>query len=330
VNPSFVNNNKPEILAMIESSNAGSQRIRLGVTGKGQFHAWNSGQPYRWTSGGFLNKVRGNDYSASYLNGSSANCVGENGGTGKSTISVGSYVARNSWTDYTNVYRAQNWLNVGEISDFSSRGPTTDNRIKPDISAPGQNIISSVNTRAFAGWMGDATTLKTQFNSQEFNWTMFSGTSMAAPHVAGIVALLLEANPTLTPQQIRDVLQQTAIRDKFTGADSNNNYGFGKVNAMGAIKAAIKLGNQNGVVGSFSVFPNPANGNLQLVIPEFANRVAKIQLYGFTGALVFETEVQVTDMGTVTIALNDVNPGIYNLMVQSGASVLSKKLAVMH
>ncbi|RLI45495.1 hypothetical protein DRO69_05220 [Candidatus Bathyarchaeota archaeon] len=72
------------------------------------------------------------------------------------------------------------------IATFSSRGPTNDNRIKPDVLAPGVNIIAA---RASGTNMG---TPISQY------YTVASGTSMATPHVAGAVAPLLDANPSLT------------------------------------------------------------------------------------------------------------------------------------
>ena len=63
------------------------------------------------------------------------------------------------------------------------------------------------------------------------------GTSMASPHVAGAVALLLSQNPTLTAEQIKAILQDHAVKDAFTGALCNNTWGCGKMNiaAVGAV-----------------------------------------------------------------------------------------------
>ena len=123
------------------------------------------------------------------------------------------------------------------IASFSSRGPVTWNYppyvgtwIKPDISAPGVLIFSSVpgGTWEVAGW---------------------SGTSMAAPHVTGTVALMIQANPTLTVEQVKLLLQQTAIDRGDPGMD--NTYGWGRVNAFGAVSAALTgIGTLEGTISS--------------------------------------------------------------------------------
>jgi serine protease AprX len=85
-----------------------------------------------------------------------------------------------------------------EVADFSSRGPTSDNRIKPDVCFPGVSIVSCRATGTTMGTPVDA------------SYTNASGTSMATPHATGACALLLEANPSLSPQQVKDLIMSTA------------------------------------------------------------------------------------------------------------------------
>ncbi len=105
-----------------------------------------------------------------------------------------------------------------QIAWFSSRGPTKDGRVKPDILLPGVNIIAA---RAKDTSMG---------NVVDEHHTSASGTSMATPHCAGVVALLLSGNPSLTPAQIKQKLMQTA---ENLGYDPNTQ-GKGRVNALSA------------------------------------------------------------------------------------------------
>ena len=87
--------------------------------------------------------------------------------------------------------------NVDIIAGFSSRGPAqfTEN-IKPDFTAPGVNVYSSVFDE----------------ETGELGWAMFSGTSMSSPHVAGAAALLLDQNPALTPTDVKSLLGNNADR----------------------------------------------------------------------------------------------------------------------
>jgi subtilisin family serine protease len=86
--------------------------------------------------------------------------------------------------------------------------------MKPDIAAPGVNVASSISSFTDASY---STTETITFNGVEYDFAKFSGTSMSSPCVAGIVALLLDANPGLTPFEIKQILQATAREDDETG-----------------------------------------------------------------------------------------------------------------
>lgn len=109
---------------------------------------------------------------------------------------------------------------------FSKLGPSLwdPNIIKPDISAPGVNIRSSVPTGYEAGW---------------------NGTSMASPHVAGVAALMKSANYSLTIAQIETILKNTAIKltDATYPVSPNMGYGYGLVNAFDAVSEVLGIGN---------------------------------------------------------------------------------------
>ncbi len=83
------------------------------------------------------------------------------------------------------------------VANFSSRGPTSDGRVKPDVCFPGVSIVAA---RAAGTAMGSPV---------DALYTSASGTSMATPHAAGTCALLLQAKPGLSPQQIKDILMTT-------------------------------------------------------------------------------------------------------------------------
>jgi serine protease AprX len=88
---------------------------------------------------------------------------------------------------------------MGHVASFSSRGPTGDGRVKPDLVAPGVEIVAA---RAANTSMG---TVVSKY------YTAASGTSMATPLVAGLCGLLLEAEPELNPLEIKERLMDTAV-----------------------------------------------------------------------------------------------------------------------
>lgn len=104
-----------------------------------------------------------------------------------------------------------------QLAGFSSRGPTQDNRIKPEISAPGVTI-SAPRAGSTNGYIN------------------YSGTSMATPFVAGTIALMLDANPNLTVAGVRQILQQTAQDWGPPGQDVD--YGWGRLDGWAAVKRA--------------------------------------------------------------------------------------------
>ncbi len=108
---------------------------------------------------------------------------------------------------------------LGSVSHFSSRGPTRDRRIKPDVVAGGHFVCS-------------ANAFYTNNNPDACGpyelYTLKAGTSMASPVVAGLVALILQANPNLDVSGVRQVLISNAKTDPATGSVPNNAYGYGK------------------------------------------------------------------------------------------------------
>lgn len=123
------------------------------------------------------------------------------------------------------------------LADFSSRGYTADGRVKPDIVAPGYNITAAKSGTANG-------------------YVTYSGTSMATPFTAGTAALMLDANPALTPSEVKNYLYGTAVDWGPAGKDIE--YGYGRLDGYEAIKSA------GGLTGSNIAVPNHyyASGSL--------------------------------------------------------------------
>lgn len=131
-------------------------------------------------------------------------------GTSNRIITVGAYISKGGGAEQ------------GDLLPPSSLGPTRDGRMKPDITAPGFDITSAIIPLAGVSYRGEPNA---------------SGTSMSAPHVAGVIALLFEKNRNLTQEEIREVLLGNAQPDNFTGIVPNVNWGYGKLDAECAYMA---------------------------------------------------------------------------------------------
>jgi subtilisin family serine protease len=145
----------------------------------------------------------------------------------RSAITVGSYVTRSSWIDFAG--RTQTFgSTTGEVSAFSSPGPSRDGTVKPEITAPGEAIAS-----AYSSASGVSSSLLLPDGGHRINL----GTSMAAPHVAGTIALAFEEGKKrglgFDAHQLRDALTASADADINTGGTPNNKWGFGKIDVFG-------------------------------------------------------------------------------------------------
>lgn len=178
-------------------------------------------------------------------------------------ISVGSYFTRNEWTNYNGEKRSYPKSNltgklqqVGEISDFSSYGTDDNGKTYPTIIAPGQGIISaasSYDSQAFVKGLPNtanadaiATIQPKVVKHSRDNWYILEqGTSMACPHAAGIVALWMQAKPTLTVNDIKNILKETCVNDTWTTdltyIPSGNKIqaGYGKIDALAGLKKIL-------------------------------------------------------------------------------------------
>ena len=126
-------------------------------------------------------------------------------------ITVGGFVSRPSQSGETGEVK-------GTLAMGSSRGPTRDGRLKPDLTAP-SSLISIPMSRT---------------SGVDDHYLFSSGTSMAAPHVSGALALIWGLLPELTSQQIQQALYRNTRKDQFTSASANCRWGHGKLD-IGAV-----------------------------------------------------------------------------------------------
>jgi minor extracellular serine protease Vpr len=286
----------------------------LGVTvvdsasAGGNVHAWNV---YKASFTSF--QMQG------FYNGDTVMSVNEIGGTAKRNITVGATQCKTvfmlwngqavAWNGTPN---PQSDSGAHRLAGTSGRGPTLDGRIKPDITAPGHEVVGAMprnmKNNGRIAWPADT--------HSTGRYTNTGGTSVAAPIVAGIVALMLEANPQLTVEDARRYIQETAITDAITGTITtpNNAWGAGRVNAAGAIAKMLNLplGSHSGAVpGQRPVYGliGLAENRLQLVgWQKDASDRPTVEFFSINGRRVLRQQISSVDL---TASYASLPQGIY-------------------
>jgi subtilisin family serine protease len=255
-------------------------------------------------------------------------------------IAVGATVNRDRWPNRSgNVSRVQGALAAVAEPDvlawFSSAGPQVGGRMKPDLVAPGAFVVGALSLRADPdvspfSLFGDVSACGTADCSvvDDFH-AVTSGTSMAAPIVAGAVALLFERDPTLTHQQVRSLLQAGARR--LTTAvipEANVRTGAGILDAVASLEALEAM--QSDERGT----ADPDTSHL-LLAAEILHPSAESRLQGLiqlrdeddhVAANVAERRLRLQLSGAeLSRAINEQAPGLYDFEIKgvpnTGASV---------
>ncbi len=156
---------------------------------------------------------------------------------GDSIISAGYYNGKNKYFALNrDSVVLEPWITVGSIngnSGFQSPGAGPTGMPLPTVTAPGYNVVAAGSQYSYYSIAGRGELVMR--DEEGSLWGIMSGTSMAAPTVAGIIAQWLQVNPKLSPSQIKNVIAQTAIKDNFTLA--NNRFGpNGKIDALAGVQ----------------------------------------------------------------------------------------------
>lgn len=204
----------------------------------------------------------------------------------------------------------------GNLADFSSSGPLINGIMKPEISAPGVDVVSSISA-----WTDEnySASMSATVLGQRYIWGEMSGTSMSSPAVTGIVALILQANPQLSVDEIRDIIFTTARNDSITGPlverDSMDlRWGWGKIDALRAVNKALSRVSINQVEDlrtPLKVYPNPASSTVTL--KTLCGERQTLKVYSVDGRLMIQTPVD----QEITFNIDGWAPGVYILRVGS-------------
>ena len=160
-------------------------------------------------------------------------------------ICVGSTSYRTQFVNYLGEKKVYDSGQKGIRSSFSAMGPTLDGRIKPDVMAPGQNIISSYSTFFINNPKNVNASVKSdvrhfEYNGRTYAWNANAGTSMSAPVVTGAIALWLEADPTLTPANCLEIFAKTCSHYDTSLSYPNNLYGYGQIDVAAGLREVLR------------------------------------------------------------------------------------------
>ena len=160
-------------------------------------------------------------------------------------ICVGSTSYRTQFVNYLGEKKVYDRGQKGIRSPFSAMGPTLDGRIKPDVMAPGQNIISSYSTFFINNPKNVNASVKSdvrhfEYNGRTYAWNANAGTSMSAPVVTGAIALWLQADPTLTPADCLEIFAKTCSHYDTSLSYPNNLYGYGQIDVAAGLREVLR------------------------------------------------------------------------------------------
>lgn len=250
--------------------------------------------------------------------GSSINSINDMA-CGRNIICVGSYNTRNLWPTIGGMvtYKGVSGMNTNEISGFSSYATLIDGRTLPDVCAPGCAIISSIsNEHVKLGYTPESSCTAIQdYNGRTNHWLYMQGTSMSSPFCAGVIALWLEANPTLGVEDVRTIIKETATKDeKVTGHDIPEQWGAGKLNAYEGIKMAINMSggvNDITIEGKDKMIMTSTGTNAWEIYMPHASSI-NAEMYNLAGTRVASANA---DGDTLNFSAEGISAGIYVISV---------------
>jgi subtilisin family serine protease len=243
-------------------------------------------------------------------------------------ITVGNYSNLWGYIDVTGTLIFQQDVIAGNLIPGSSRGPTRDNRIKPEVTAPGDMTLTTYVLALVPNVLANFPDALTQDTVH----VRSGGTSMSCPGVAGIAALYLQRYPSATAVQVKNAIINCTIQDNFTSTTlPDNNWGYGKANAYGALTGCASVGINNNALANellFEVFPNPTNGqqSLSVLLNEWnTNDTYSLNIYDVLGNLVYTSALK---SAKTSIAFS-ANAGIYLCELgKNKQRITAKKLIV--
>lgn len=242
---------------------------------------------------------------------------------------IGSYNTRTIWQalsggshGYGDTYHR------GDVSPFSSYGTLFDGTQLPHVCAPGAAIISSYN-KYFVDkhkLNDDDLCAVSENYGRENHWAVSQGTSMACPFAAGTVALWLEADPTLTVDQVIDIAKKTAIVDDYVTADRMKavQWGAGKIDAVAGLKEILGSSGINDAISEEQrLILTEGDGFVEAFVAG-ENSLSAV-LHSVNGTLV---SAAASNDNTVRMETAGLAKGVYVMAINGATATYTRKIVV--
>ena len=253
--------------------------------------------------------------------GALTDCISADGNTNswaqaKSVIAVGAYNSR--------LYDDESGNDVlDSLSTFSSYAHLLDGRTIPYITAPGQYITAGYNKYYNNTPLPAHTPI--QIDNSDDMLVSVRGTSMATPYAAGVIALWLEANPQLTPAEVKEILAATAVKDHFVTNTKTVGWGYGKLDAYNGLKEVLKRA---------ATALRPISADKDFLMRQSGKQVdifvagetsLSVNVYNVGGALVARSAASGDQL---TLDASTLPAGVYVLQVQGASTSHNAKIVI--
>lgn len=204
---------------------------------------------------------------------------------------------------------------AGKIGYYSSTGPAMNDLLKPDVVAPGTNVVSSYSSlyhpkKEVVGY--------SDYEGERYPWGVNTGTSMSTPVVAGVIALWLQAKPDLTPQDVREVMQRSCRHPEASLGYPNEVYGYGEIDAYRGLLEVLSLSGVEGISlhQPSGVLVTPMDGGLRLVFDRVVTEPVMVRVYNLSGACIQTCQLMMV-APEVFVPLSSTHSGIYAVQVET-------------
>ncbi len=261
----------------------------------------------------------------SLTDGEATHCINSPSGA-PSVISVGATGYRKGAYNYKGEWGETDHATGGLRSYYSSVGPTLDGRLKPDVMAPGTNVISAYSSYYVEAHPDAHDVLEDvehfDYGGRTYAWNRNTGTSMACPAAAGVVALWLQACPTLTPDQVRDVIAHTSQHNDPALTYPNQQYGYGQIDAYAGLLYILSTT----AIPSLPVTPMKASlhldadGTLHISLPHATQSPLAFTVFTTQGMKCLDALLP-AQQRDYSISLTHLPRGIYALRLSGESSI---------